>query len=351
MDGQSQDTGAALADRADWPLGLAAPDVLDAAAAWQRWLAVERNASAHTRRAYTGDLTRFLAFLRDHTGAPASLNDLGNLGLRDLRAFLAARAGEQAAAGTRARGLSALRSFFGWLDRRGILHVPALAGIRPPKSAKPLPRPLSQQEALATIDTAQELSDSDWIGLRDRALFALLYGAGLRLGEALALSRREAPVGGRLRVLGKGRKQREVPVLPAVRAAIDAYLAACPYAMPPEGPLFLGARGKRLNPAIAEKQMRALRHLLGLPDSATPHALRHSFATHLLAAGGDLRAIQELLGHSSLSTTQRYTEIEEAQLLETYARCHPRAGANPGAEGQRGTEKRSSTKRSQRFSQ
>jgi integrase/recombinase XerC len=339
---------------------LAAPDVLAAAEAWQRWLRAERTASAHTVRAYAGDLMRFLAFLRNHAGAPASLNDLGDLRLRDLRAFLAARAAEEAAAGTRARGLSALRSFFGWLDRRGVLHVPALEAVRPPKAARPLPRPLSERDALAVVATAEEAAESDWIGLRDRALFALLYGAGLRLGEALALSRAEAPRGGRLRVRGKGRKQREVPVLPAVAAAVEAYLAACPCATAPDGPLFLGARGKRLNPGVAEKRMRDLRHLLGLPDSATPHALRHSFATHLLAAGGDLRAIQELLGHSSLSTTQRYTEIEEAQLMETYRRCHPRAAARgsgttpvsapqvDGPEPDRGVEQRVGTSSSPR---
>ena len=325
MDVESSPPDEASTEGAGWGPDLAAADLLAALEAWRRWLTVERNASPHTHRAYAGDLLRFLVFLRGHTAAPPSLNDLGNLRLSDLRAYLAARAGDAASTATRARGLSALRSFFGWLDRRGVLHVSALAAIRPPKVPRPLPRPLSKDQALATVEAAPEACRADWIGLRDRALFALLYGAGLRLGEALALSRQDVPSGNRLRVEGKGRKQREVPVLPAVAEAVAVYLATCPYAVPPDGPLFLGARGKRLNPAVAERQMRALRPLLGLPDSATPHALRHSFATHLLAAGGDLRAIQELLGHSSLSTTQRYTEIEESQLLDSYRRFHPRA--------------------------
>ncbi len=325
--GPSADAEAASpGEPADLAAGLSAmPDVQAAAAAWRRWLSAERRVSAHTLRAYWGDLTAFLAFLTGHFGRPPSLNDLGGLPLADLRAFQAGRAAEGAGAATRARGLSGLRNFFGHLDRAGVVHCPALAALRHPKLPHHLPRPLAVGQALEVVESAPEASDQPWIGLRDRALLALLYGSGLRLGEALRLTRAELPRDGRLRVTGKGNKQRQVPVLPVVVQALEAYVAACPYALAADEPLFVGARGGPLNPAVAERQMRTLRALLGLGDSATPHALRHSFATHLLAGGGDLRAIQELLGHASLSTTQRYTEVDASQLRAVYDRTHPRA--------------------------
>ncbi len=247
------------------------------------------------------------------------------MSLGDFRAFQAFRAGGGAGRVTRARGLSAIRSFFGHLDRAGLLHNAALHGLTHPRLPRTLPRPLGVGEALTLVDAAPEISTLDWIGLRDRGLFALLYGCGLRLGEALGLRREDLPRDGRLTVTGKGRKQRQVPVLPAVAQALEGYVAACPFAPAPDAPLFLGERGGPLNPGVAERQMRRLRALLGLPDTVTPHALRHSFATHLLVAGGDLRSIQELLGHSSLSTTQRYTEIDATQLLAVYDQAHPRA--------------------------
>jgi len=308
---------------------LCAADTADACLRWQRWLAVEKASSVHTVRAYVGDVTGFLAFLRDHLGRRPSLNDLGNAGLRDFRGYLAHRAGRGTGVASRARNLSGIRSFFRYLDRSGLLHNPALAGLATPKRPRVLPRPLAEDDALATVDTAPDLATEDWLGLRDRALFALLYGCGLRLGEALSLSRRDLPEDGRLTVLGKGGKQRQVPVLPPVRDALRDYVAACPFALSADDPLFVGARGRRLNPGVAERQMRTLRAALGLPDTATPHALRHSFASHLLAGGADLRAIQELLGHSSLSTTQRYTEVDDARLMEIYRNAHPRA-ASPG---------------------
>ncbi|HET8727730.1 MAG TPA: tyrosine recombinase XerC [Alphaproteobacteria bacterium] len=304
---------------------LCAADAADACGRWRRWLTVEKASSEHTLRAYIADLAGFLGFLRGHLGRPPSLNDLGNLQLTDFRAYLAHRATGGAGVSSRARNLSGVRSFFRYVDRSGILHNPGIANLGTPKRPRILPRPLAKEDALATIDAATELGGDDWIGRRDRALFALLYGSGLRLGEALSLDRRDLPRDGRLTVTGKGRKQRQVPVLAPVAEALAAYVAACPHVLPEDGPLFVGVRGGRLNPAVAERQMRRLRGLLGLPDTATPHALRHSFATHLLAGGGDLRAIQELLGHASLSTTQRYTDIDDVQLLDVYRGTHPRA--------------------------
>ena len=303
-----------------------AADLAHQLGAWSRWLERERRLSAHTLRAYTADIRRFLAFLADHDGAAPGLNRLAAIGLADLRAFQAQRAAaDGTTAQTRARGLSALRSLFDYLDRAGVAHVPAARNLGHPKLPKRLPRPLDVTEATRVPDVAQALPPDDWIGRRDQALFLLLYGCGLRLGEALALNGRDVPAGGVIRVLGKGGKQRTVPVLAVVVEALDAYRAVCPFALAPDTALFRGARGKRLQPAIAEKQMRAVRATLGLNDSATPHALRHSFATHLLAAGADLRAIQELLGHASLSTTQRYTEVTASQVRAVHRAAHPRA--------------------------
>lgn len=307
------------------PNFVAAADVLNALDTWRRWLTTEKRASAHTVRAYQGDIAQFLGFVSDHLGQPPGLNDLGDLGLTDFRAYLARRAKTGAGAASRARGLSGVRNFFRHLDRAGILHNPAITGLSGPKLPRTVPKPLTAEDASAVLETAAELSDADWIGKRDKALFTLLYGCGLRIAEALSLSVGDLPSDGAMTVTGKGRKQRLVPVLPAVSDALGDYVAACPYAMQPDDPLFLGARGDRLNPAVANRQMRRLRHLLGLPETATPHALRHSFATHLLAGGADLRAIQELLGHSSLSTTQRYTDVDVEQLLAVHRDTHPRA--------------------------
>jgi len=308
----------------------AAADLRDAAGRWRVWLEDEKRVSPHTLRAYLGDVGRFVGFLAEHLGRPPSLNDLSVATLSDLRAFQSRRAAGGAGAATRARGLSGVRNFLAHLDRAGVLHNAAIGSLRNPKLPKRLPRPLAVTDALAAVDTVETLATEEWIGLRDRALLFLLYGCGLRLGEALGLSRHEAPKGDTLVVTGKGRKQRMVPVLPAVRDAVDAYIAACPFPLAATGPLFLGARGGPLNPAVAERQMRQLRAVLGLPDSATPHALRHSFATHLLAGGGDLRTIQELLGHAALSTTQRYTEIDTERLMTVYADAHPRARRSGG---------------------
>jgi integrase/recombinase XerC len=308
-------------------LALAAADDLAAVLPrWRDWLTIERQFSDHTVTAYLGDVTAFLGFFAGHRGHPVRLRDLAEAGLADFRAWLARKASAGATATSRARAVSALRNFFGWLDRSGILHNPKIAALMTPKLPRTAPKPLPIADAATLLEAAETFVDEPWIGLRDRALFTLLYGCGLRISEGLALDRGAMPLGDSLKVLGKGRKERVVPVLPAVAEAIEEYVAACPYGGGKDAPLFVGAKGKRLDPAIAQKTMRSLRHQLQLPDTATPHALRHSFATHVLGGGGDLRAIQELLGHASLSTTQRYTEVETEQLLSVYQGAHPRAG-------------------------
>ncbi|MBJ7416404.1 MAG: tyrosine recombinase XerC [Niveispirillum sp.] len=306
-------------------LGFAAQaDLQDAIAGWQRWLSTEKGASPATIRAYNTDLAEFLAFMADYRERKPGLNDLGNISLMEFRAWLSARAMEGAQAVTRARGISGVRNLFKWLDRHGIVHNPHIGALKAPKLKSSLPRPLHEKDMGALLDEAASLPDAPWIGLRDRALFTLLYGCGLRISEALALNRNDLPPGSAtVRVLGKGSKERQVPVLPAVHEAVATYLEACPW----QGTdaIFVGSRGDRLNASVARKQMQALRGALQLPDSATPHALRHSFATHLLGGGADLRAIQDLLGHASLSTTQRYTDVDTEKLLAVYADAHPRA--------------------------
>jgi integrase/recombinase XerC len=308
----------------------AAPDVAAQVEAWRGWLTHERRASAHTLDAYVHDLAGFLKFITEHRGAPPTLADLAALGRGDFRAWLARRGLNGLSAASTARALSTLRGFFRFLARRAGVENAAIATIGTPKLPRAVPRPLSAAEAEDAIDTVDELSDAAWIGARDKALLLLLYGCGLRISEALSLDRGDVPGPrgnevGSLTVTGKGNKQRQVPLLPVVAEAIADYLAACPFAGDADAPLFLGARGKRMSARIAQLRLQQLRPLLGLPETATPHALRHSFATHLLAGGGDLRAIQELLGHASLSTTQRYTEVDAAALLSTYDRAHPRA--------------------------
>ncbi|WP_424814800.1 tyrosine recombinase XerC [Roseococcus sp. YIM B11640] len=297
------------------------------------WLAAERRASPHTIEAYGRDVGDLLGFLTLHQGAEPDLAALGELRPADLRGFLAARAKEGASNSTRARQLAAIRSFLRFLARRHGLAPVAVAAMRGPKRVAPVPRALSRGDARAVgkeigeIRHTERTERPDYQAARDVALFTLLYGCGLRISEALGLSVGEAPLPGQdssLRITGKGGKQRVVPVLPVVRAAIADWLR---HRGPGEAdePLFLGARGKRLDPAVAQKALRDYRRLAGLPEHATPHALRHSFATHLLAGGADLRAIQELLGHASLSTTQRYTSVDAEGLLATWRLAHPRA--------------------------
>ena len=303
----------------------AADDVVRAAREWQSWLAVERRSSPHTFTAYERDLAFFLDFMAEHLGAPPDLKALGALRAADFRSWLAARAQTGAARTSTARALAVVRSFFRHLDRAGKASNGAIGTVRTPKLPEAVPRPVTVRDALALIAAAPGNARVDWIGKRDQALFTLLYGCGLRIAEALSLNRADVPAGDALVVTGKGRKQRMVPVLPRVTAAIEAYLAACPFGDGADSPLFVGARGERLQAGIAQRAMRSLRRALGLPENATPHALRHSFATHLLEGGGDLRSIQELLGHASLSTTQRYTKVDAAKILAAFAKAHPRA--------------------------
>jgi len=304
----------------------AAPDVADAIQRWQSRLADERRASPHTLAAYSRDLAQFLDFLQEHRGALPTLAELASLRASDFRAYLAHCVRRDLAPGSRARALSVLRGFFRFLDRADLVHNAALAAVRTAKLPKSVPKAIAADEALAVLESADEDEAAPWLRARDVALLSLFYGCGLRLGEALGLTRREAPLeAGTMIVTGKGNKQRQLPVLPAVAEAVAAYVALCPHALPPDAPLFRGVRGGPLHPRLVQRRMAGLRAALSLPESATPHALRHSFATHLLAGGGDLRAIQELLGHASLSTTQRYTAVDAERLLAVHARAHPRA--------------------------
>lgn len=295
---------------------------------WSDALARERRMSANTVEAYRRDLRQFLVHLASRSGEP-TIPMLTGLKVRDVRAFMAARRAEEISGRSLMRMLAGLRSFGRHLEREGHGAVSALAAVRSPKVPRRLPRPLPVAAAVALTDPGIR-ADEDrepWILARDAAVLALLYGAGLRISEALGLRRIDAPVPGidQVTVLGKGGKERMVPILPVVAEAVAAYLAACPLPLPPEGPLFLGARGGPLSPRIIQYAVARLRGALGLSDGATPHALRHSFATHLLARQGELRAIQELLGHASLSTTQLYTQVDAARLMSAYDAAHPRA--------------------------
>jgi integrase/recombinase XerC len=312
---------------------VAAPDVAAAAAAWQTWLADEKRAALPTLEAYQRDLADFLAFVAEHRGDTADLKALAALGQNDFRGWLAARNKQGLARSSTARSLSAVRGFFRFLDRRRLCHNAAIGVLRTPKLPKSVPKALSVDEARDLTDEIEQLSDEPWIGARDTAVVTLLYGAGLRIAEALGLSQGElqriANGAESLVITGKGNKQRLVPILPAITQAVATYLRLCPYELPAKEPGFRGARGKPVDPAIIQRAVAKMRGMLGLPESATPHALRHSFATHLLGAGGDLRAIQELLGHASLSTTQRYTAVDAARLGAIHAAAHPRARRKP----------------------
>lgn len=294
----------------------------------QEWLAAlthERRMSVHTLRAYGDDLTRFLDFAREHRGGALDERALATLRPGDFRAFIARRRNEGLGVRGVRRAMSAIRSFFRHLAREEILENPAAKATRTPKLARTLPRPLSEKDAARTLEEAAN-HDVAWIAARDAALLTLLYGAGLRISEALALRRGDAPFGEWLTVLGKRNKERAVPVLPVMREAVEAYVAEIPFPGAADSPLFLSRRGKPMGARDAQALMQRLRGALGLAERATPHALRHSFASHLLANGGDLRAVQELLGHASLSTTQTYTEIDTKKLMAVYKAAHPRAG-------------------------
>ncbi|BBO08950.1 MULTISPECIES: tyrosine recombinase XerC [Bradyrhizobium] len=310
-------------------LASADPSIAQEMTRWLSHLGAERRLSPKTLEAYGRDLRQCLDFLCSHWGERVTLERFAALEATDVRAFMAMRRADDIAGRSLMRALAGLRSFGRFLEREGKGKVGALSAIRAPKVAKTLPKPLPMASAKRLAD-ADERAGEDretWILARDAAVMALLYGSGLRISEALGLKRREVPRPGEgdvLIVTGKGNKTRMVPVLQNVLELVQEYVAMCPYPLPAEGPIFVGARGGPLSPRIIQLAMERLRGALGLPDSATPHALRHSFATHLLSRGGDLRAIQELLGHSSLSTTQIYTGIDSERLLEVYASAHPR---------------------------
>ncbi len=306
-------------------LSSCAPDLADKLQSWQEFLRVEKNMSKHTLRAYCGDVGHFVSFLAEHKGTHPSLNDLSEVSLRDFRAWMSRKAMDGAGNASRARSLSGVKNFLSWLDKQGIMHNAAISTVRTPKQAHKLPRPLHEKQAVEVLEQAGLLATEDWIAARDQALFTLLYGCGLRIDEALSLNMNDKPRDEFLRVVGKGNKERQVPVISIVATALENYRKLKPFGNEPDDALFIGARGKRLNQGVAQRAMRELRNTLGLPETATPHALRHSFATHLLQNGANLREIQELLGHVSLSTTQRYTEINAKELLKIYKAAHPRA--------------------------
>jgi integrase/recombinase XerC len=303
----------------------AAPDAASAIARWAGHLRAERQVSPHTLDAYLRDVSQFTCFLKHHLGAPANLRDLASLKAMDFRAFMASRRNEGIESRSLARQLSAIRTLYRWLELNGLARNPALAALRAPKLPRALPKPLAAPAAASV--TTNPVHAEPWIAARDTAVLTLLYACGLRISEALNLNRNEAPVPPNddvLRITGKGGKVRLVPVLPIAVKAIESYIELAP-PLDPNGPLFIGQRGGRLNARNIQLLMQHLRSSLGLPDTATPHALRHSFATHLLGGGADLRAIQELLGHSSLSTTQVYTGVDREHLLAQYDKAHPRA--------------------------
>ncbi len=335
-------------------LALCAPDLTACLEKWLAYLRVEKNVSRHTLRAYSGDVTHFLTFLRGHIGKAPSLDDLSGVSLRDFRAWMSRKAMDGTGNASRARSLSGVKNLLRWLDKQGIMHNAAIGTVRTPKLAHKLPRPLHRAQALGVVENASFMAAQDWVGARDQALFTLLYGCGLRIDEALSLNMkdishlRHSGEGrnpslkshqadewipgqarddnmGVLRVKGKGNKEREIPVIELVENTLNHYISVCPWESDKNAPLFRGARGGRLNQGVAQKAMRGLRKMLDLPENATPHALRHSFATHLLENGANLREIQELLGHASLSTTQRYTEINAAELMKIYKAAHPRS--------------------------
>lgn len=309
---------------------MTAPPAESAAAALlARWLDYRRGAgaSAHTIAGYRRDVAGWLGFLGEHWGETVAARALGSVGPRDVRAWQASLRRAGLSARSAARALSAVKSFARWLEAAEGIDATAILAASAPKAPPRLPRPLSADAAEALIDHAAADHPEDWIAARDAALLTLLWAAGLRISEALSLDRRDAPLPEALLIRGKGGKERIAPILPAAREAVDAYLALLPHAAGPGDPLFLGARGKRLDPRVAREAMSRGRAALGLPADATPHALRHSFATHLLEAGGDLRSIQALLGHASLASTQIYTAVDQERLMAVYDAAHPRAKA------------------------
>ena len=306
-------------------------DMQTAMHGWIRYLTSEKNYSRHTVAAYRRDVIAFIGFLFSYYEKPVTRQMLAQLDVRDFRSFLASRKADRLGSRSLARTLSSVRGLFQYLHRVHSITNEAISAVEAPKQPHKIPRPLTEDAAQAVrdafADTADTLASDDdhWTGLRDTAVISLLYGCGLRIGEALSLDYQDRPVADTVRITGKRSKERLVPILPVVRTAVDAYIAASPFVFSDDTPLFLGVRGKRLNPRLLQKKLGYVRQQLGLPQSATPHALRHSFATHLLSRGGDLRTIQELLGHADLKSTQVYTEVDAAQIKTVYDRAFRRS--------------------------
>lgn len=303
---------------------MIAPALTHALASWLDHCRALGDAAENTVKAYQSDVLGFLAFMTQHHGAAQGLGPLSKITVSDMRAWMASERTRGVGARSLARQLSAVKTFYRWLSEREGFEPTAVLSTRSPKFTKKLPRPLAEDAATAMIDTVEMQATDPWVAARDSAVVTLLYGCGLRISEALSLTGADVPLPQVMRITGKGGKERIVPVIDAAREAVASYLRLCPHPMEPNAPLFRGARGGPLNPRAIQKVMERSRMQLGLPATATPHAMRHSFATHLLTAGGDLRAIQELLGHASLSTTQAYTAVDTAHLMDVYNKAHPR---------------------------
>ncbi|SPF79756.1 tyrosine recombinase XerC [Pseudoprimorskyibacter insulae] len=301
------------------------PAARDALEGWLDHGRALKGAADNTLTAYRTDVLEFIVFMTGYHGQPQGLGALARITVTDMRAWMANQRASGTGARSLARKLSAVKTFYRWLAEREGFEPTSVLSARSPKFTKKLPRPLSPDAAKAMIDTVEAQSVKGWVGARDAAVVTLLYGCGLRISEALGLTGKDLPLGDTLRIIGKGGKERIVPVLPVARAAVARYLDMCPHDPAPDKPVFRGVRGGALNPRLVQKVTEQARLQLGLPATATPHAMRHSFATHLLAAGGDLRAIQELLGHASLSTTQAYTAVDTVHLMQVYERTHPKA--------------------------
>ncbi len=324
-----KDSESSAAETAQLRFMAAAPDLAGEAVRWLGYLTSERRVSRHTLDAYVRDVRQFLEFLADRLGEAPDCAAFAGLQPADIRAFMTQRRAEGIESRSLLRMLAGVRSFARHLERAGKGNATALSAVRTPKIARSLPKPLSPDAAREVTQTESRAGEAraPWVLARDAAVLALCYGVGLRISEALALRREAAPIGNvdAIVVLGKGRKMRSVPVIEPVRRSIETYLSLCPHVLAPKGPLFVGTRGGPLSPRIVQLAMERMRGALGLADNATPHALRHSFATHLLSRGGDLRTIQELLGHASLSTTQIYTAVDSSRLIDAWRSAHPRA--------------------------
>nr|WP_321524225.1 tyrosine recombinase XerC [uncultured Cohaesibacter sp.] len=311
----------------DAPLIIATPALRQKQQGWLKSLGNERRLSEATLEAYDRDLDQFFSFLTRHMGEVSDLGHFPQLRPADIRAFMAQRRRQGIGSRSLARGMAGIRSFVHYLEEQGLATTAPFNAIQTPKYSRSLPKPLSMEKAAQLVDPTESLAMEPWVAARDSAVMLLLYAVGLRISEALALTPATAPLPGQdaMTITGKGGKQRRLPILPIVQSSLQHYLSLCPFELEPDGSLFRGVRGGPLSARIVQKTIAAMRGALGLPDSATPHALRHSFATHLLANGGDLRTIQELLGHASLSTTQAYTEVEMSELMSIYQKAHPRS--------------------------